>query len=71
MTRLIETRNVTGSADSMAAVQLLRVEGKANTRVENPQQVMDEIQSRATKFSSVLEDILQEPHDRPDWGLNE
>ena len=38
---------------------------------ENPEQVMEEIQLRATQVSSVLEGILLEPHGRPNWGINE
>jgi hypothetical protein len=38
---------------------------------ENPEQVMKEIELRATQVSSLLEDILLEPHGRPDWGLND
>ena len=39
--------------------------------VENPEHVIEEIQMRATVVSSILEGILSEPHDHPDWGLND
>ena len=55
----------------MAAVHLLLPEGNVNTVVEDPEQVMEEIQLRATQVSSILEEILSESHGRPDWGLNE
>jgi hypothetical protein len=46
-------------------------EGDVRMMAENPEQVIQEIELRATVLSSVLTDILSEPHDRPDWGLND
>jgi len=71
MTHVRQTPTVTGSADSMAAVSLLLAKGKVNLAAEDPERVMEDLELRATQFSSVLEDILREPHGRPDWGLNE
>lgn len=65
-----ETPNVNSSAGSSAAVPLLLVEGGVKL-VENPERVIEEIQVRATLVSSVLENILHEAHNRPDWGLND
>ena len=71
MTLVRQTPTVTGGADSTAAVHLLLTEGNVKMMAEDPEQVMEEIQLRATQVSSVLEDILLESHGRPDWGLNE
>jgi len=57
-------------ADSSSAVPLLLMEGGVKL-VENPEHVIEEIQMRATVVSSILEGILSEPHDHPDWGLND
>ena len=38
---------------------------------ERPEQVMEDIEARATVVSSILAGILLEPHGRPDWGLND
>jgi hypothetical protein len=69
------TSTLTGDAESLAAVHLLLTEGEIRMMAENPEQnpeqVMEEIQVRATQVSSVLEGILLEPHGRPDWGINE
>lgn len=71
MTLMRQTPTATVGVDSMAAVHLLLPEGDVKMAVEDPEQVMAEIQLRATQVSSVLEAILSESHDRPDWGLNE
>ena len=71
MTLARQTSTVTGDAENFAAVHLLLTEGEIKTRAENPEQVMEEIQLRATQVSSVLEGILLEPHGRPNWGINE
>lgn len=71
MTHVRQTPPITGSADDIAAVHLLLTEGEAKMMAENPEQVMKEIELRATQVSSLLEDILLEPHGRPDWGLND
>ena len=71
MTLARQTSTVTSDAEKMAAVHLLLTEGEIKMMAENPEQVMDEIQVRATQVSSVLEGILLEPHGRPNWGINE
>ncbi len=71
MIPVLQTSTVTGGADSLAAVHLLLPAGHVELRVEDPEQVMEEIQLRATQVSSVLEEILSDSHGRPDWGLNE
>lgn len=38
---------------------------------EDPERVMEEMWQRATQVSSVLENILREPHGVPRWGINE
>ena len=68
--RLSTNTNASQGANSSAVVPLLLMEGGVKM-VENPEQVMEEIQVRATLVSSVLKNILTEPHGRPDWGLNE
>ena len=70
MNQVRQTRS-TVSTDSMAAVHLLLTEGRMGIQVDEPEQVMEDIRLRATQVSSILEGILQEPHGRTDWGLNE
>ena len=74
MTYVQQTLNVASGAVSGGA-HLLLTEGDvkmmAEMMVENPEKVMEEIRVRAEKVSSVLEDILVEPHGEPRWGLNE
>ncbi len=70
MTLAQQTQNVT-SGTGMAAVHLLLTEGDVKMMAENPEQVMEEIQLRATQVSSILEGILLEPHGETRWGLNE
>ncbi len=67
-----QTVNVTGgAANSGSAVPLLMNPDDVQLMVESPEQVMEEIRVRATEVGSVLESIFQEPHGRPDWGLND
>ena len=61
--------NNTGGAGTV--VHLAVMAGDVKTMVEDPEKVMEEIWMRATQVSSVLENILQEPHGVPRWGLNE
>jgi hypothetical protein len=64
-----QTVSNTGVADSVVA---LTVEaGEVKLMAEDPEQVMEEMWVRATQVSSVLENILHEPHGVPRWGLNE
>jgi hypothetical protein len=60
-----------GSAAGAEVVHLLLTEGDVKLMAENPERVMEDIEARATVVSSVLADILMEPHGRTDWGLNE
>jgi hypothetical protein len=64
----VEIRSVPSGAE---AVHLLLTEGEVKLMAENPEQVMQEIEARATVVSSVLANILREPQGRTDWGLNE
>jgi len=71
-----QTSAVSGDVANLAAAHLLltegeMTEGEISMMAENPEQVMEDIQLRATQVSSVLEAILMEPHGRPDWGINE
>jgi hypothetical protein len=70
MTPAQQIRNVTGGSDNMGAVLLL-TDSDVQMMVENPEQVMEEIQVRATQVSSVLEGILLEQHGQSHWGINE
>jgi hypothetical protein len=60
----------TGGAGSVVH---LTVEAEAVKKVmaDDPEQVMEEMWVRATQVSSVLENILREPHGVPRWGINE
>ena len=49
----------------------ITIEMLADLMAEDPEQVMEEMWVRATQVSSVLENILHEPHGVPRWGLNE
>lgn len=71
MTLARETVNVPGNLAGANAVHLLLTEGDVKLMAENPERVMEDIETRATVMSSVLADILLEPHGRTDWGLNE
>ena len=63
------TVDSTGGTDNV--VHLLITEGDVKMMADDPEQVMEEMWLRATQVSSVLEDILREPHGVPRWGLNE
>ena len=72
MTPVQQTVNVTGGAGGAgSAVHLLITEQNVKLIVESPEQVMEEIELRATQVSSVLEGIFLEPHGQPRWGINE
>jgi hypothetical protein len=64
-----QTVSNTGVADSVVALTVRADDVKL--MAEDPEQVMEEIWVRATQISSVLENILLEPHGVPRWGLNE
>jgi hypothetical protein len=68
MTLAAQTLNTSGVGSS-GAIHLLLTEGEIKLMAENPDSVMEEIQVRATLVSSVLEKILQEPHDEQ-WEVN-
>lgn len=71
MTPAQQRVNVTGSDKTDPAVHLLLTEGDVNIMAQSPEQVMAEIEIRATQVSALLEGIFQEPHGRPDWGIND
>lgn len=58
-----------GGAESV--VHLLVQADGVKMMADDPELVMEEMWSRATQVSSVLEKILQEPHGVPRWGINE
>ena len=64
-------QNTVGAAGEIHAVHLLLTEGDVKRMAHDPEQVMADIQIRATEIGSVLEAILHEPHGQPRWGLNE
>ncbi len=64
-----QTVSNTGVADNVVALTVRADEVKL--MAEDPEQVMEEMWVRATQVSSVLENILHEPHGVPRWGLNE
>lgn len=70
MTTTQQVRNATAGT-GVGAIHLLITEGDVKMMVENPEQVMEEIEARATRVSSILEGILLEPHGVPRWGINE
>jgi hypothetical protein len=59
----------TGGVESV--VPLLIAADEVKMTAEDPEQMMEEMWLRATQVSSVLENILQEPHGVPRWGINE
>jgi hypothetical protein len=71
MTFTQETRGVISGAGGMESVHLLLTEGDVRMMADDPKRVMEELEARATQLSAVLEEILQEPHGEPRWGLNE
>jgi hypothetical protein len=65
-------RNITGTTDGGThAVHLLLQEGEVRLLGSDPEKAMMEIEVRARTIGRVLEEILREPHNGPDWGLNE
>ena len=64
-----QTVSNTGGANSVVHLMVSGEDGKQT--VEAPEQVMEEMWLRATQVSSVLENILREPHGVPRWGINE
>lgn len=67
-----QTANATsGIPAGITAAHLLLTEAKVKMLADDPEQVIHEIEVRATRVSSVLQNILTERHDRPDWGLND
>jgi len=63
--------NIPANAAGHPAVPALFTEEDIKLMAENPRQVIENIEVRATHISSVLMGILREPHGEPDWGLNE
>lgn len=64
-------QNIPASAAGHQVVPALFTDEDIKLMAENPRQVIENIQARATQMSSVLAEILREPHGEPDWGLNE
>jgi len=64
-----QTVSNTGGADSV--VHLTISADDVKMMAEDPERVMEEMWQRATQVSSVLENILREPHGVPRWGINE
>ena len=64
-------KNIPASAAGHQAVPALFTDEDIKLMAENPRQVIENIKTRATHMSSVLTEILREPHGEPDWGLNE
>ena len=71
MTSTQQTQNVPGGTSGTFGVHLLLTQGEVKLTVDNPEQVMREIQLRAEQVSSILEGILHEPHVQPRWGFDE
>jgi hypothetical protein len=63
--------NIPANVAGHPAVPALFTDEDIKLMAENPRQVIENIQVRATHMSSVLMEILREPHGEPDWGLNE
>ena len=64
-------QNIPADTAGHPVVPTLFTEVDIKLMAENPRQVIENIQARATQISSVLAEILREPHGEPDWGLNE
>jgi hypothetical protein len=64
-------QSVSNAGGEVSAVHLMMTEADVKLMAEDPERVMEEIWQRATQVGSVLENILQEPHGVPRWGLNE
>ena len=71
MTLARNTANVPGISSGAESVHLLLTEGDVKMLAENPEQVMADLEARATVVSSVLANILLEPHGHADWGIND
>ena len=71
MNQLTETAGLYNFPTGAEAVHLLLTEGEVELMAVNPEQVMQDIETRATAVSAILAGILQEPQGHPDWGLNE
>jgi hypothetical protein len=52
-------------------VHLLMTEGDVSLMAEEPEQVMEEIELRATSVGPVLEAIFREAQEQSRWGINE
>ena len=64
-----QTVSNTGGAGSV--VHLMVRADDVKMMADDPERVMEEMWLRATQVSSVLENILREPHGVPRWGINE
>lgn len=53
------------------AAHLLIAANATKATVDDPELLMEQMWMRATQVSTVLEEILREPHGVPRWGLNE
>ena len=69
MNPMQQTVSSTVGADSV--VHLTITADDVKMMAEDPERVMEEMWLRANQVSSVLENILREPHGEPRWGLNE
>ena len=61
----------TGASGADGTVHLLITEGDVRLMVEEPEQVMEEIELRATSVGPVLEAIFREAQEQSRWGINE
>jgi hypothetical protein len=69
---MIPVQQTTSNAGGTGSVvHLLIASDEAKKVVEDPELLMEEMWMRATQVSTVLEEILREPHGMPRWGLNE
>ena len=68
-----QMQNCTGSPDAITrgAVHLMLGQGDVKLMAENSELVMADLRQRAEQVGSVLNEILNEPHGEPRWGLNE
>ena len=64
-----QTVSVIGTPDT--AVHALLAAGGKGFPPPEPEQLMAEIELRATQVGAILQGILEEPHAEPRWGLNE
>ena len=61
----------TGASGAGGTVHLLITEGDVRLMAEDPEQVMEEIELRATSVGPVLEAIFRESQGHAHWGINE